>query len=69
MTAPVRRAGVDAATKATVQKLPMLSVKAGPRDGEDWIKRMKEEYQALIAYQKVRCVARVVVREGEHLCH
>jgi ufm1-conjugating enzyme 1 len=41
-------AGVDDATKATVQKLPMLSVKAGPRDGEDWIKRMKEEYMALI---------------------
>ena len=43
------RAGVDAATKATVQKLPMLTVKAGPRDGDDWIKRMKEEYMALIA--------------------
>jgi hypothetical protein len=27
-------------------------VKAGPRDGDDWIKRMKEEYTALIAYQK-----------------
>jgi hypothetical protein len=36
-----RRSGPDASTKATVQKLPMLSVKAGPRDGDDWIKRMK----------------------------
>ena len=42
------RAGVDDATKATVQKLPMLTIKAGPRDGDDWIKRMKEEYTALI---------------------
>lgn len=33
---------MDAATKATVQKLPMLTVKAGPRDGDDWIKRVKE---------------------------
>ena len=46
-------AGVDEATKKTVQKLPMLTVKAGPRDGAEWIKRMKEEYMALIQYQKV----------------
>ncbi len=45
--------GPDEATKSTVQKLPLLTVKAGPRDGEEWIKRMKEEYMALIAYQKV----------------
>ena len=45
--------GPDEQTKSTVQKLPLLSVKAGPRDGEDWIKRMKEEYMALITYQKV----------------
>ena len=44
---------VDATTKATVQKLPMLTVKAGPRDGEEWIKRIKEEYTALITYQRV----------------
>lgn len=46
-------AGPDEATKSTVQKLPLLTVKAGPRDGEEWTKRMKEEYMALIAYQKV----------------
>merc|ERR1711871_916022 len=45
--------GPDDATKATVQKLPMLTVKAGPRDGDDWVKRMKEELMALIQYQKV----------------
>ena len=40
--------GPDDATKATVQKLPLLTVKAGPRDGDDWIARVKEEYMALI---------------------
>ena len=41
-------AGIDDATKATMQKLPLCTIKAGPRDGEDWIKRVKEEYKALI---------------------
>ena len=41
-------AGIDDTTKATVQKLPMLTVNAGPRDGDEWVKRMKEEYTALI---------------------
>ena len=54
---------VDAETKATVQKLPMLTVKAGPRDGDEWIKRIKEEYMALIAVRSPllwpRCAARV----------
>ena len=52
--------GPDEATKATVQKLPMLTVKAGPRDGDDWIARMKEEYMALIqvrARRRVRAAA------------
>ena len=46
-------AGIDDATKATMQKLPLCTIKAGPRDGEDWIKRVKEEYKALIQYQQV----------------
>lgn len=39
--------------KTTVQKLPLLKVKAGPRDGDTWVQRLKEEYMALIAYQKM----------------
>eukprot|EP01126_Amoeba_proteus_P016537 TRINITY_DN17679_c0_g1_i2.p1 TRINITY_DN17679_c0_g1~~TRINITY_DN17679_c0_g1_i2.p1 ORF type:complete len:175 (+),score=20.04 TRINITY_DN17679_c0_g1_i2:35-526(+) len=35
--------------KALVQKIPLLSVSAGPRDGE-WIKRLEQEYAALIKY-------------------
>jgi hypothetical protein len=32
----------DSTTKATVQKIPLLTVKAGPRDKDDWSKRLKE---------------------------
>ncbi|KAG8461809.1 hypothetical protein KFE25_001427 [Diacronema lutheri] len=39
--------------KTTVQKLPLLKVRAGPRDGDEWMNRLKEEYVALIAYQKM----------------
>ena len=42
--------GWDSTTKETVKKIPLLTVKAGPRDGEMWIKRVKEEFQALITY-------------------
>ena len=41
----------DSSTRSTVQKLPLLTVRAGPRDAkEEWEKRLKEELQALIAY-------------------
>eukprot|EP01063_Lacrimia_lanifica_P005341 TRINITY_DN13115_c0_g1_i1.p2 TRINITY_DN13115_c0_g1~~TRINITY_DN13115_c0_g1_i1.p2 ORF type:complete len:161 (+),score=62.63 TRINITY_DN13115_c0_g1_i1:68-550(+) len=36
--------------KGTVKKIPLLKTKAGPRDGEQWTQRLKEEYEALIAY-------------------
>ncbi|RQM16872.1 hypothetical protein B5M09_009898 [Aphanomyces astaci] len=32
----------------TTQRIPVLNVRAGPRDGGEWIKRLKEEYTALI---------------------
>ncbi|CAL1545502.1 unnamed protein product, partial [Lymnaea stagnalis] len=41
---------VDEATKSTLAKIPLLKTKAGPRDGDLWIPRLKEEYQALIQY-------------------
>ncbi|WZN60836.1 ubiquitin-fold modifier-conjugating enzyme 1 [Chloropicon roscoffensis] len=40
----------DAGTKSTVQKIPLLKTKAGPRDKEGWANRLKEEYTALIKY-------------------
>jgi uncharacterized protein (DUF58 family) len=43
----------DASTRRDVQKLPMLTVRAGPRDGAAWRERLKEEYKALIQYIKM----------------
>ena len=51
--------GFDAGTRKLVQKLPLLSVNAGPRDGAEWKKRLKQEYQALI---RVRCSCGCAVR-------
>ena len=39
---------VDVATKKTLAAIPLLKTKAGPRDGGEWVIRLKEEYQALI---------------------
>ncbi len=39
---------VDEATKRTLAEIPLLKTKAGPRDGELWVQRLKEEYQTLI---------------------
>lgn len=41
---------VDEATKRTLAQIPLLKTKAGPRDGELWVQRLKEEYQSLIKY-------------------
>ncbi|KAL0488688.1 ubiquitin-fold modifier-conjugating protein [Acrasis kona] len=43
---------IDNRTKETLQKIPLLTEKAGPRD-EGWEKRLKEEYAALIKYVKL----------------
>lgn len=39
---------VDASTRKTLSGIPLLQTKAGPRDKELWVQRLKEEYQALI---------------------
>jgi ufm1-conjugating enzyme 1 len=41
---------VDDVTKKTLASIPLLKTKAGPRDGDLWIQRLKEEYQSLIKY-------------------
>eukprot|EP00050_Salpingoeca_kvevrii_P018349 m.73115 g.73115 ORF g.73115 m.73115 type:complete len:175 (-) comp8024_c0_seq1:143-667(-) len=41
---------VDVATKKTLAAIPLLSVNAGPRDGEKWVARLKEELMALIQF-------------------
>lgn len=44
---------MDNDTKETLKKIPLLKEKAGPRETEDWEKRLKEEYGALIQYVKM----------------
>ena len=39
---------VDEVTKQTLSSLPLLKIKASPRDGEQWRQRLKEELTALI---------------------
>ena len=39
---------MDDNVKRTLQKIPLLNVKAGPRDGDAWVERLKQEYKALI---------------------
>ena len=41
---------VDEATRHTLSSIPLLKTKAGPRDGAEWVNRLKEEYQSLIKY-------------------
>ncbi|XP_024868657.1 ubiquitin-fold modifier-conjugating enzyme 1-like [Temnothorax curvispinosus] len=43
---------VDESTKKTLSNIPLLQTKAGPRDKDLWVQRLKEEYQALIKYVK-----------------
>ena len=40
---------INNTVKSSVEKLPILSVHAGPKD-EKWIDRLKEEYTVLIQY-------------------
>ncbi|EIE22389.1 DUF1782-domain-containing protein [Coccomyxa subellipsoidea C-169] len=46
--------GWDSGTKETVRKIPLLTVNAGPRDKDQWTKRLREELQALIKYIQIK---------------
>lgn len=39
---------VDEATKKSLASIPLLKTKAGPRDKDSWVIRLKEEYGSLI---------------------
>lgn len=43
---------VDEVTKKTVASIPTLKTKAGPRDSDAWVQRLKEEYTSLIKVAK-----------------
>lgn len=40
------------ASAGILEKLPVLKTNAGPKDGEKWKERLKEEYKVLIEYIK-----------------
>ena len=53
----VRRHDATRWPRMGLQRSPrcgLLQVRAGPRDGEAWNQRLKEEYQALIKYVQAR---------------
>lgn len=39
---------VDESTRKTLSAIPLLKTRAGPRDKDVWVQRLKEEYQSLI---------------------
>ena len=41
---------MDPAIKDSVERIPTCQTRAGPRDGEKWVQRLKEEYRSLITY-------------------
>lgn len=41
---------MESSIQTLAQKVPLLTVNAGPRDGAQWVERLKEEYTALIKY-------------------
>uniref|UniRef100_A0A182PMP1 Ubiquitin-fold modifier-conjugating enzyme 1 n=1 Tax=Anopheles epiroticus TaxID=199890 RepID=A0A182PMP1_9DIPT len=41
---------VDEVRRKELSSIPLCRTKAGPRDKELWVQRLKEEYQALIQY-------------------
>jgi len=43
---------VDESTRKTLSNIPLLQTKAGRRDKELWVQRLKEEYQGLIKVKR-----------------
>lgn len=48
---------VDEGTRKTLSSIPLLKTKAGPREKELWIERLKEEYQSLIKVNRLGAVS------------
>jgi len=44
---------MDNSLKKTLQSIPLHKTNAGPRDGDKWKERLKEELRALITYVKL----------------
>lgn len=50
---------VDEGTRTTLSNIPLLKTRAGPRDKELWVQRLKEEYQAMIKVTNPRLLKRL----------
>ena len=59
---------VDEATKKTLTSIPLLKTQAGPRDGDQWVSRLKEEYLSLIKVGAYRNVLNFELIYIEPLC-
>lgn len=53
---------VDENTRKTLSSIPLFQTRAGPRDKDIWVQRLKEEYQALIKVKKLlSCIHRITL--------
>lgn len=48
---------VDEVTKKTLSQIPLMKTRAGPRDGDSWYQRLKEEYVSLIQVTSILALA------------
>ena len=59
---------VDEATKKTLAAIPLCSTRAGPRDGDKWVTRLKEEYTSLIKVVIINLFGCVLTVQFYHSC-
>lgn len=52
---------VDEATKKTLAAIPLLKIRAGPRDKDQWVGRLKEEYMSLIKVKLITALWAIVI--------
>lgn len=45
-----RSVNMDAPSRDNIARIPLLKTRAGPREGEKWTERLKEEYMSLITF-------------------
>lgn len=51
---------VDECTKKTLSSIPLLQTRAGPRDKDIWVQRLKEEYLALIKVKSHHLIKKIL---------
>lgn len=63
---------VDESTRKTLSDIPLLKTKAGPREKDLWVQRLKEEYQTLIKVNGIfiqqRCINIISAKSVLSVC-